>query len=329
MDHALLLSRRGLGNVWPNPAVGCILLRDGRIVGRGWTRPGGRPHAERVALDQAGAAARGATAYVTLEPCAHHGRTPPCADALIAAGVSRVVTALSDPDPRTAGQGHERLRKAGIAVTEHVRAAQAARLQRGFLLRVTEGRPLVTLKLAGSLDGRIATASGESQWITGPAARQHVHLLRMRHDAVMVGGGTARADRPSLNVRGFGAVRQPVRVVMSSRDLPDLPAEDADHGPLWQVSGDLGTVMRDLAGRGLTRILCEGGGELAAGLLAADLVDELILYSGGVVLGKSARASVGALPDARLADYPQFRLQAHARIGPDLCQFWTRHRDTG
>ncbi|SDD73465.1 diaminohydroxyphosphoribosylaminopyrimidine deaminase / 5-amino-6-(5-phosphoribosylamino)uracil reductase [Paracoccus isoporae] len=327
MDHALRLARRGLGNVWPNPAVGCVLTRDGRIVGRGWTQPGGRPHAERVALDQAGAAARGATAYVTLEPCAHHGRTPPCADALIAAGVARVVTALTDPDPRTAGQGHARLRAAGIAVTEGVRAAEARAMQRGFLLRVTRARPMVTLKLATSLDGRIATQSGESQWITGAQARRHVHLLRMRHDAVMVGGGTARADLPSLNVRGFGPVRQPLRIVLSSRDLPVLPGEDADHGPLLRLSGDLDAVLRDLAGRGLTRIFCEGGGDLAAGLLAADLVDELVLYSAGLVLGGAGRACVGTLPEMRLAAYPRFTLRRHVRLGPDLCQVWTRDGD--
>ena len=232
MDHALRLARRGLGNVWPNPAVGCVIVADGRIAGRGWTQPGGRPHAERMALDMAGPAARGATAYVTLEPCAHHGRTPPCAEGLIRAGVARVVTALTDPDPRVAGRGHAMLRAEGIEVTEGVRAEAAAALQRGFLSRVTLGRPMVTLKLATSFDGRIATATGESRWITGGAARRHVHLLRLTHDAVMVGAGTARADRPALNVRGFGPVRQPVRVVLANDAIPPVPPEDADHGPL-------------------------------------------------------------------------------------------------
>ncbi|MDO5703955.1 MAG: bifunctional diaminohydroxyphosphoribosylaminopyrimidine deaminase/5-amino-6-(5-phosphoribosylamino)uracil reductase RibD, partial [Paracoccus sp. (in: a-proteobacteria)] len=237
MAHALRLGRRGLGNTWPNPAVGCVLVRDGRVVGRGWTQPGGRPHAEVMALAQAGDAARGATAYVTLEPCAHFGRTPPCADALAAAGVARVVTALTDPDPRTAGQGHARLRAAGIAVTENVCATAAAAHQIGFLNRVTLGRPMLTLKLATSLDGRIATASGESQWITGAQARAHVQILRLSHDAIMVGGGTARADRPNLNLRGLGPQRQPVRIVVSGQPLPDLPPEGPDHGPLWQVAG--------------------------------------------------------------------------------------------
>ena len=186
MRHALALAARGLGRTWPNPTVGCVLLREGVSVGRGWTQPGGRPHAERMALDMAGQAARGATAYVTLEPCAHHGKTPPCADALVAAGVARVVTALTDPDPRVAGAGHARLRAAGIAVTEGVMEAEARALQAGFLKRVTQGLPFVTLKLATSLDGRIAMGSGESRWITQPPARRAVHAMRMTHDAVLM-----------------------------------------------------------------------------------------------------------------------------------------------
>ncbi|MFV0410713.1 MAG: bifunctional diaminohydroxyphosphoribosylaminopyrimidine deaminase/5-amino-6-(5-phosphoribosylamino)uracil reductase RibD [Paracoccus sp. (in: a-proteobacteria)] len=324
MRHALRLARRGLGNVWPNPAVGCVLVKEGRIVGRGWTGPGGRPHAERVALDQAGADARGATAYVTLEPCAHHGRTPPCSEGLIAAGIARLVSALTDPDPRTAGQGHAKLRAAGIEVAEGICAAEAADLQRGFLKRVTEGLPMVTLKLASSLDGRIATASGESQWITGPEARRHVHLLRMQHDAVMVGGGTVRADLPSLNVRGFGLIHQPDRIVVSSRELPDLPAEGPHYGPLHRFWGRPEGIMADLAEHGFTRIFCEGGGELAASLLNAGLVDDLVLYSAGMVLGAGGRPAIGALDFGPLTDAPRFDLRRAFRIGSDLCQIWSR-----
>lgn len=324
MDHALRLARRGLGNVWPNPAVGCVIVQGTRIVGRGWTQPGGRPHAERVALDQAGAAARGTTAYVTLEPCAHHGRTPPCAEGLVAAGIARVVTALTDPDPRVAGRGHSMLRAAGIEVAEGIRADAAAALQRGFLSRVTLGRPMVTLKLATSFDGRIATASGESQWITGPAARRHVHLLRLTHDAVMVGAGTARADRPALNVRGFGPVRQPVRVVIANGPVPDLPTEDPDHGPLWVLPGPVEEAMAELGRRGLTRVFCEGGGQLAAGLLTAGLVDQLVGYTAGVVLGRDGRAAVGSLGLTALADAPRFILTETKRIGPDLFHRWAR-----
>ena len=324
MDHALVLARRGLGNCWPNPAVGCVIVRAGRIVGRGWTRPGGRPHAEAVALAQAGAAARGATAYVTLEPCAHHGRTPPCAGALVAAGIARVVTALTDPDPRVAGQGHAMLRAAGIALREGVRADAARELQRGFLTRLALGRPMVTLKLATSFDGRIATAAGESRWITSEPARRHVHALRLAHDAVMVGGGTARADRPGLNVRGMGAVRQPVRVVLSSGHLPDLPPEGPEHGPLWQLAGPPAEVLAELGARGLTRVLCEGGGILAASLLAAGLVDQLVGYSAGMVLGGDGRAAVGPLGLHRLAEAPRFRLVEAAPLGPDLMHRWLR-----
>ncbi|MDQ7261623.1 bifunctional diaminohydroxyphosphoribosylaminopyrimidine deaminase/5-amino-6-(5-phosphoribosylamino)uracil reductase RibD [Paracoccus sp. PS-1] len=324
MRHALALARRGLGNVWPNPAVGCVLVRGGAVVGRGWTQPGGRPHAEAMALAQAGAAARGATAYVTLEPCAHHGKTPPCAEALVGSGVARVVTALTDPDPRVAGRGHAILRAAGIEVAEGVCEAEAREVQRGFLSRVQRGRPMLTLKLAASFDGRIATASGESQWITGARARRHVHALRLGHDAVMVGGETARADRPGLNVRGFGPVRQPVRIVVSARGLPDLPAEGPEHGPLWRVAGDPESFMAELGARGLTRVLCEGGGVLAAGLLRAGMVDQLIGYSAGIVLGGDGRAGIGALELAHLAEAPRFRLVETRRIGPDLMHRWLR-----
>src|ERR1700740_2350786 len=181
MRAALGLARRGLGSVWPNPAVGCVIVKDGHVVGRGWTQPGGRPHAETEALARAGAAAKGATAYVTLEPCSHHGKTPPCAEALIAAGVSRVVAAIEDPDPRVSGRGMKRLRDAGIAVETGLCTEEAAELNAGFFMRVKQGRPLVTLKLATSLDGRIATASGESRWITSAAARERTHLLRATH----------------------------------------------------------------------------------------------------------------------------------------------------
>ncbi|MEL6518613.1 MAG: bifunctional diaminohydroxyphosphoribosylaminopyrimidine deaminase/5-amino-6-(5-phosphoribosylamino)uracil reductase RibD, partial [Pseudomonadota bacterium] len=213
MALALRLGAQRLGQVWPNPAVGCVIVKDGRIVGRGATAPGGRPHAEPQALAQAGDAARGATVYVSLEPCAHHGRTPPCCDALITAGVARVVSAMEDPDPRTAGQGHAALEAAGIVVETGVPCDQAARVHEGFVTRVTEGRPMVTLKLASSFDGRIATATGASKWITGPEARRCVHAARAAHDLVLVGGGTARADDPDLRVRDLGVARQPVRAV--------------------------------------------------------------------------------------------------------------------
>lgn len=354
MAHAIALGRRGLGRVWPNPAVGCVIVRDGRVVGRGWTRDGGRPHAEPVALAQAGAAARGATAYVSLEPCAHHGQTPPCAEALVAAGVARVVTALEDPDPRVAGGGHAILRAAGIAVTTGVLAAEARRANEGFLSRITRGRPHLTLKLATSLDGRIATATGESQWITGPAARRQVHALRASHDAVLVGAGTARADDPSLTVRGLGIDRQPVRIVASRRleiptsgqlfdgielapvwlchgadALPERQALWRDRGArLFEVATDSGrqldpaAMLAGLGAAGLTRVFCEGGGALAAALLGAGLVDELVTFTAGLGIGAEGRPGLGVMGVDRLAEAPRFGLDRLAAVGPDVMACW-------
>ncbi|MEE2860699.1 MAG: bifunctional diaminohydroxyphosphoribosylaminopyrimidine deaminase/5-amino-6-(5-phosphoribosylamino)uracil reductase RibD [Pseudomonadota bacterium] len=322
MAHALGLARRGLGNVWPNPAVGCVLVRNGRVVGRGWTQPGGRPHAERMALDAAGPLAAGATAYVTLEPCAHFGRTPPCAAGLVQSGVARVVTALTDPDHRVAGRGHAMLRAAGIQLTEGVLATEAAELQAGFLSRILRGRPFVTLKLASSLDGRIAMAGGESQWITGTAARAHVHALRAQHDAVMVGGVTARADLPQLNVRGIRTPQQPVRIVVSRQALPPLAPQDADHGPLWRVEGTPADILADLGSRGITRVFCEGGGRLAASLLQAKLVDQMVGYTAGLAMGADARPFVGPTGWSKLAQVPRFDLVETKVIGGDLFHRW-------
>lgn len=351
MALALALGRRGLGRAWPNPAVGCVLVREGRVVGRGWTGDGGRPHAEAVALAQAGARARGATAYVTLEPCAREGRGPPCAGALVAAGVARVVVGAGDPDPRVAGRGFATLRAAGVEVAEGVRGEEARRDLGGFLLRLAEGRPWLTLKLAASLDGRIATASGESRWITGPAARGVVQALRASHDAVLVGGGTARADDPALTLRGFGARPGPVRVV-ASRGL-DLPpggalARTAREAPLWLLHGpgaeagpweamgarclevaageglDLRAAMARLAGEGITRVLCEGGGRLAAGLLREGLVDRIVAFHAGVALGAEGRAMVGGLALASLGEAGRWRLGGARDVGGDVMSEWER-----
>ena len=354
MAHALRLAARGLGNVWPNPAVGCVLIRDGLVVGRGWTQPGGRPHAEVRALQQAGPAAAGATAYVTLEPCAHHGHTPPCAEALIAAGVARVVTALTDPDPRVSGKGHQMLRAAGISVTEGVLKSEAARLNAGFLKRVTLGLPFVTLKLAATLDGRIATATGESRWITGPEARRKVHALRMSHDAVMVGSGTALADDPDLTVRDLGAPRQPVRIVMDRRlrhAADSRLGRSAAAHPVWLLHGpdapdtaraawlatgaalievpetggklDLRAALAALAGRGITRVLSEGGGTLAASLVTDGLVDEIALFSAGLLIGSEGQAALGAMGIGALSAAPRPVLCQSQMLGPDLYSLWS------
>ncbi|MBT3397327.1 MAG: bifunctional diaminohydroxyphosphoribosylaminopyrimidine deaminase/5-amino-6-(5-phosphoribosylamino)uracil reductase RibD, partial [Alphaproteobacteria bacterium] len=215
MRSALALAQRGLGQVWPNPSVGCVLVKDGHPIGRGWTQPGGRPHAETEALARAGDRARGATAYVTLEPCAHHGETPPCAAALVEAGVAKVVVACRDPDTRVNGGGIDALKSAGIDVVEGVLETDAIDLNIGFFTRVQSDRPMVTLKLAASIDGRIATSAGKSKWITGPGARAHGHGLRARHDAVLVGAGTVNADDPELTCRLPGMTgRSPVRVIL-------------------------------------------------------------------------------------------------------------------
>jgi diaminohydroxyphosphoribosylaminopyrimidine deaminase/5-amino-6-(5-phosphoribosylamino)uracil reductase len=354
MATCLRLAARGLGNAWPNPAVGCVVVKAGRCVARGWTQPGGRPHAETEALARAGEAARGATAYISLEPCAHWGRTPPCTKGLIEAGVARVVTAVEDPDPRVAGAGHAQLRAAGIPVTENVARDEARWLNAGFFTRIRDGRPLVALKLAQSLDGRIATAAGESRWITGPEARALGHRLRAEHDAIMVGSGTAAADDPELTCRLDGLeARSPVRVVVdgraslspvsrlarTARAVPTwlLTGEDAATGPL-EAAGvrvlrvasdhaghlDVAAGLRALAGEGLTRVLVEGGAGLAGALTGRGVVDRLYLFAGGRVLGGDGLAAIGAFGLEALADAPRFRHIHNFACGPDRLQLWTR-----
>jgi diaminohydroxyphosphoribosylaminopyrimidine deaminase/5-amino-6-(5-phosphoribosylamino)uracil reductase len=357
MAAALTLARRGLGQVAPNPAVGCLLVREGRVVGRGWTQPGGRPHAESEALRRAGAAARGATAYVTLEPCAHRGKTPPCAKALIDAGIARCVVATEDPHRRVAGAGIARLRAAGIAVEVGLLREDAEALNAGFLQVQNEGRPLVTLKLASSIDGRIATAGGESKWITGPEARARAHLLRAQHDAVLVGSGTAVADNPRLDVRLPGLeTRKPLRIVLDGRlRLPlthDLVRRAGEH-PTWMLTRadndqarlrlfrkagvevltvatdaagvlDLAACLRALAERGLTRILVEGGAHIAAALLRLGAVDRLAWFRGSVILGADGHPATATFGLERLADAPGFRRLSVEIIGEDVLETFAR-----
>lgn len=357
MRAALALARRSLGRTWPNPAVGCVIVKDGRVVARGRTQEGGRPHAEADALLQAGSRARGATVYVTLEPCSHHGRTPPCADALVGAGVARVVSALEDPDPRVKGQGHARLKAAGITVEVGEGGKEAAEVNAGFLMRVTEGRPLFRLKLASSLDGRIATASGESKWITGEAARSDGQRLRATHDAILVGAGTVTADDPELTCRlpGLGA-RSPVRVVLASKAgiaPTSRLATTARQVPVWvlctsaasaasreilQKDGvevievaaggdgrvDIAAAARALGQRGLTRVLIEGGGQIAAAFLKAGLIDRIQSYRAGLILGGDGRSAVGELGFDRLDFAPRFRLVSARSLHGDTVESWER-----
>jgi diaminohydroxyphosphoribosylaminopyrimidine deaminase / 5-amino-6-(5-phosphoribosylamino)uracil reductase len=351
MRTALALARRGLGAVWPNPAVGCVIINQGCVVGRGWTQPGGRPHAETEALRRAGQAARGATAYVSLEPCCHWGRTAPCAGALIDAGVRRVVVAIEDPDPRVAGNGIAQLRAAGLVVDTGLGAEEAVEVNVGFLTRRALGRPLITLKLATSLDGRIATSGGESQWITGPPARERGHALRAAHDAIMVGTATVVADDPQLTCRlpGLGQ-RSPVRVVLDRQlRIPRSAAviADARQTPTWILTLrsadaarrtallaagatlidvdpdsneriDLVAALAALGERGVTRLLIEGGARLAAALLRARLVDRLAWFHAPLLIGGDGVPAVAALSLERLADAPGFERLSVARVGDDL-----------
>lgn len=354
MRAALALAERGLGQVWPNPAVGCVLVNQGRVVGRGWTQPGGRPHAETEAIGRAGALARGASAYVTLEPCSHVGQTPPCAEALIAAGVNRVVVAMEDPDPRVSGQGIAALRAAGIDVEIGPCGAEARDLNRGFLKRIDQNLPMVTLKSAVSADGRIATADGESQWITGPAARANGHRLRADHDAIVVASATAIADDPTLTCRLPGmAERSPVRVLLdahlrveptaklyaTARERPlwvfcAVAADDARFKERQDTGADLITVATDgsghgvnlrqsfnhLAERGITRLLAEAGGALASALLRDGLVDALAIFRAPLLIGGDGIPMTGPLGVAALDQHIGLKRTALRAVGDDVVE---------
>ena len=348
MARAIALARQGLGRTSPNPAVGAVVVKNGRVVGEGWTRPAGGPHAEIVALRQAGRGAKGATLYVTLEPCAHHGRTPPCTQAVIAAEVARVVVGVGDPNPRVRGRGLRALAAAGIAVNTGILAEEAGAVSAWFRHYIVRGRPYVLLKLAASIDGRIATARGESRWISGPAARRWVHELRNQVDAVMVGSGTVLADDPALTCRMRGG-RDPLRVVVDGRlrisprarivrqrsRAATLIAVTVSAPParvralaragaeVMVVPGRRGKVLlasllRELAARGVVSVLIEGGGELAAAALRAQLVDRLLVVTAPMVIGGDGRPMLGSLGLGRLANAPRIVDERTSRLGPDL-----------
>jgi len=348
MARAIALARQGLGRTSPNPAVGAVVVKNGRVVGEGWTRPAGGPHAEIVALRQAGRGAKGATLYVTLEPCAHHGRTPPCTQAVIAAEVARVVVGVGDPNPRVRGRGLRALAAAGIAVNTGILAEEAGAVSAWFRHYIVRGRPYVLLKLAASIDGRIATARGESRWISGPAARRWVHELRNQVDAVMVGSGTVLADDPALTCRMRGG-RDPLRVVVDGRlrisprarivrqrsRAATLIAVTASAPPararaltragaeVMVVPGrrgrvSLASLLRELAARGVVSVLIEGGGELAAAALRARLVDRLLVVTAPLVIGGDGRPMLASLGLGRLANAPRIVDERMSRLGPDL-----------
>ncbi len=316
MAAAIALSLRGRGLSTPNPNVGCMLVKDGRVVGRGWTQAGGRPHAEAMALAQAGDAARGSTAYVTLEPCVHDsGRGPACADSLITAGVTRVVIGCTDPDPRTLGKGFARLLGAGIAVASAGDGVFAASLAMApFLTRVVSGRAYVTLKLATSLDGCIAMADGTSRWITGEPARRHAHLLRAQSDAILVGRGTWAADKPALDVRLAGLEdRRPLRMALTLH-----PESRSD----WEEAVLVATPLAAATHPGINALLVEGGAQTAAAFLAAGLVDRLVLYRAPILIGGGrpglADIGLGALADA----HDQWQLRDARQLGSDRMEVY-------
>jgi diaminohydroxyphosphoribosylaminopyrimidine deaminase / 5-amino-6-(5-phosphoribosylamino)uracil reductase len=354
MQLALALGRHGLGRTWPNPSVGAVIVKDGVIVGRGWTEPSGRPHAEVEALRRAGPAAHGATLYVTLEPCSHFGKSPPCADAVIAAGISRVVSAIEDPNPEVAGAGHARLRAAGVAVDIGMGADQARRDHAGHISRMTRGRPHVMLKLAVSADNKAGAAGRRPIAITGEAARACVHLLRAQSDAIMIGIGTALADDPLLTCRLPGMAQySPVRIVADS--LLRLPpqsrlAQSAHETPVWVIAGksaapdaelklrplgvevlrsadsadpvDLKDTLGLLAGKGITRLMVEGGPMLAAALIKADLVDEAVLFHSDEVVGPDGIEALDVTALAMLKQ--QLNLVTVEPVGPDRQEIYER-----
>lgn len=353
MARALELARKGLYSTHPNPRVGCVIVRDGQIVGEGWHARAGEPHAEVHALRQAGDKTRGATAYVTLEPCSHHGRTPPCADALLNAGISRVVVAMQDPNPQVGGNGLLRLMHAGIAVQSGVLEAEARALNAGFIKRMESGLPFVRVKLAMSLDGRTAMASGESQWITGPAARAAVQRLRARSSVVLTGADTVLADDARLTVRGdelglgaeltaLAVTRPPLRVLVDGRlrvplSVPFFQAGAVmvatcaaasardryldDGHELLAVPGsnghvDLRKLLVELAARGANEVLVEAGPRLAGAFARLGLVDEYQLFVAPKLLGSSARPLLD-LPLARMADAPALKIVEMRAVGDD------------
>ena len=345
MARALRLARRGLFTTTPNPRVGCVLVRDGAIVGEGWHRRAGEAHAEVNALAMAGDKARGATAYVTLEPCSHHGRTPPCADALIAAGVVRVVAAMQDPNPQVAGRGLAALDAAGIATECGLMAEEAAELNVGFVSRMTCGRPWVRLKLAASLDGKTALNDGRSQWITGAAARRDGHRWRARACAILSGIGTVREDDPQLNVREVATERQPLKIVVDSRltlspearvlvggalvvcaEIGDSVRADALHQrgaellclPDGAGRVDLRALLNELGRRGINELHVEGGSRLNGALLEAGLVDELLIYLAPCLIGDTARGLFSLPPLASLDDKHSVSIRDLRRVGDDL-----------
>lgn len=360
MQAALGLASRGLGQVWPNPAVGCVLVREdmgGRVVGRGWTQPGGRPHAETEAIRRAGELSRGATAYVTLEPCDHQGKTGPCSQALIDAGIGKVIIACTDPDPRVSGKGILRLEKAGVEVRTGLEAVAAERLNAGFFSRITRNRPVVTLKTATSMDGCIATRTGHSQWITGPQARAYGHLLRARHDAILTGIGSVLSDDPKLTCRLPGLEHcSPHRVIVDNQLKIPIDCElvksakryattilTSDHTSMESRNAlikkgvdvvvcqqdqheqiDLNAGLQHLSDRGITRLLVEAGSTLTGAFLKNDLVDVIMWFRAPILIGEDGLSAFSSLDVDKLNDVKRYSRLATTRLGDDILDILER-----
>ncbi len=359
MKTALSLARRGLGNVWPNPAVGCVIVKEGKIVGRGWTQPGGRPHAETMALELAGKRASGAKAYISLEPCNHTGETPPCAEALIYAGIKEVYASLSDPDHRVSGTGFNKLKAANIAVNVGLLKEEAKEINKGFFLLLEKSRPLITFKTATTYDGKIATKKGESNWITNEESRNFAHLLRATHDATLVGSGTVLSDDPLLTSRlpGISNIRRP-RIVLDSRlrvPLDSKLLKTAGDYPVWLITGDqhspkelhafreknvelillpqdkfgrpnIKKVLQELANRGLTRVLVEGGNSIAQNLFKADLVDQIAWFRSPKIMGNDGLSAIGNLDLKELSAIYKFQRVHSIEIGSDSLEILRRSK---
>lgn len=357
MDAALNLAQRGLGNVWPNPAVGCVIVKNNRVIGRGWTAFGGRPHAETEALRNAGQDVLGSTVYVTLEPCNHYGKTPPCVDALIDAGIKKIVIATLDPDDRVSGKGIKRLENAGIDVEVGIAQAQAEKINQGFFLRVGNSRPFITLKMATTLDGKIATQSGESKWITGELSRKFSHKLRACHDAVLVGSGTVVADNPSLICRlpGFqnkhklriivdGRLRTPLNgeLAQTAKEVPVLIYTHSKNKKqkikkleslgvkivVLEKNGkhlDIKELMKEISSLGITRLLIEGGGVLNSSLMANDLVDEIAWFRSPCILGNDGVPAIENLGLDKLEKRKKFSRNSTIALDEDILEILIRN----
>ena len=356
MSVALSLAKRTKGATWPNPNVGCVIVKDDKLIGRGWTAPTGRPHAETQALKSAGAASANSTAYVTLEPCAHTGKTKPCTSSLIRANVARVVIATRDPDPRVSGQGLKLLKNAGISITEGILKDEACYEHFGFFNRILNGKPKITLKLATSLDGKIATKNNESKWITGERSRKLTHLYRMQSDAVMIGSRTAIMDDPSLNVRHITSKQQPAKIIIDTTLKTPLTSKifqsanefktiiccghnvDQSLVSIWINQGskiikcktnidgkiDLIDAMKHLGTIGINNIFCEGGASLATSLLKADLIDEFISMTSGLLIGANGRSVVGNFDNLSMSKLPILKLRESYKYGQDVVSIWSK-----